>query len=143
MWPQIRNVHGFRYMDHEVDGNRIIPKPGFIAHRAGSRVDFLLDTTAPGGWEDHQAYVSFEFLRSYMHMGKARLICISGCTCTPYLLHGHWQERRSVTVTERFGVSQHKKCTVRLQVLSTSQSNEFKFKITSMSVGVERTTMLQ
>ncbi|KAK3243172.1 hypothetical protein CYMTET_47161 [Cymbomonas tetramitiformis] len=75
LWPQLRNVHGFRYTDHEIDGNRVIPKPGFITHRAGSRVDFLLDTSAPGGWEDHQAYVSFEFLRSYMHMGKARLIC--------------------------------------------------------------------
>ena len=44
-------------------------------------------------------------LKSYEHMGKAELTCLSGCTCEPYVLNGHTAEHVSQSYFELWKVS--------------------------------------
>jgi hypothetical protein len=36
-------------------------------------------------------------LKSYQHMGQARVVCLEGCTCDPIEVDGHQEERNSQT----------------------------------------------
>ncbi|KAL4422439.1 hypothetical protein ABPG75_008636 [Micractinium tetrahymenae] len=55
-------------------------------------------------------------LRSYEHMGTARVECRQGCSCSPSRLDAIWKKRVSLNQIHSFQVSQHERCVVRVTI---------------------------
>ncbi len=53
--------------------------------------------------------------RSYERMGRASVMCVSGCTCEPSVLEGHSKERNSQLHLHTFYVSQAMKCVIEIK----------------------------
>lgn len=85
-----------------------VPKPGWLADRAGSSCVFAYDVERPhrsNGVGDspaaHRATpvimnrVGIGYLRSYEHMGTVRVDCVDDCTCEGIDIDAHTEERIS------------------------------------------------
>ncbi|KDD72119.1 hypothetical protein H632_c3839p0, partial [Helicosporidium sp. ATCC 50920] len=73
--------------------------------------------------------VSLLYLKSYQHMGQARVECVKGCTCAPTVVDAHHGTPASQTYLHTFEASPHKDCRIRVTVLEGSNSGEHKFKV--------------
>jgi hypothetical protein len=76
-----------------------------------------------------QILVELAHLRSYEHMGRARIKCESGCTCEDLIMEAHQTDRNSQTFLQHVYVSQASQCVVSVTVLPESSSGEHKFKV--------------
>jgi hypothetical protein len=72
------------------------------------------------------------FLKSYEHMGVARIECVSGCQCRPRLVDAHQAQRESTTHLHSLPLSQSGNCTIAVSVTDTSNSGEHKFKVSGL-----------
>ena len=88
-------------------------------------------------------HVYLTYLRSYEHMGQARLSCVGGCTCTPTVYDAHANASRvslsetgpPVALHEKSGrIGNASACTLLLRVLASTRSGEHKFKLTALTV---------
>lgn len=74
-------------------------------------------------------------LRSYQHMGQARVSCVAGCACEASVVESHHpQEHASQLSLHEVEVSQSAQCVVELEVLSTTVSGEHKVKFTGFAL---------
>jgi hypothetical protein len=48
--------------------------------------------------------VQLAVLKSYENMGKAKVVCTSGCTCNPSIIDGHHLEKNSQILLHSFAV---------------------------------------
>lgn len=113
-------------------------KWGWISEQPGSWAELEMDTTSV--LEDDLKVdtneVIISFLKSYEHMGKAKVQCVANCTCQESMLDGHWTEQASLTELHRFQASQHKQCRVKVTVLDETSSPDKgrKVKLVGMMV---------
>jgi hypothetical protein len=90
-------------------------------------------------------------LKSYEHMGQARIACAKGCTCNATTLDAHHSDRTSQTFLHGVMVSQAPQCVVSITVLPETHSGEHKFKVTGAmvsevagdTVGMDRPGLLE
>ena len=89
------------------------------------------------------------YLRSYEHMGRARVTCADGCRCADDVIDAYdVKDGVSITDVRRVQLrapgrrdapvdegSNHSCCSVSLKVLPKSTSGEFKFKVMSLLLG--------
>jgi hypothetical protein len=65
----------------------------------------------------HQVMIAFGCLRSGTKpMGRARVSCISGCTCDSIVLRGFWDSKVSLTYTHALRVTPHEECQIKFEV---------------------------
>lgn len=69
---------------------------------------------------DTQSQILIGHLASYEGMGRAKVQCISGCTCEANVLDGWWERHASLQVMHTIRVSEHPKCRVKVTVLEES-----------------------
>jgi hypothetical protein len=82
------------------------------------------------------ALLLITYLKSWQHMGRALLTCVSGCTCAPTLIDGHSSTgRHSVPLLEELQVSSARRCVLQLKVLEGTSSGEHKFKVMQLAAG--------
>jgi hypothetical protein len=78
------------------------------------------------------------YLKSYEHMGTARVSCATGCACSPLVLDAHETTRRDSleTVAPPLHVhgQPHATCVLRVRLLPETSSGEHKFKLTALIV---------
>ncbi|KAL4432396.1 hypothetical protein ABPG77_001695 [Micractinium sp. CCAP 211/92] len=70
--------------------------------------------------EQSESQILIGHLASYEGMGRAKVECISGCTCEPNVLDGWWERHASLQVMHTIRVSEHPKCRIKLTVLDES-----------------------
>lgn len=111
-------------------------KWGWVSEEVGSSIVLQIDTRSHDTIIDNNNNndMVLAYLRSYEHMGKFSVECISGCSCDGMKLNGHWTEHKSVTEIEIFPVSQHAECEIRVKVLNGSSSGEHKVKLLGVMV---------
>ena len=149
---------GFAFSEYQLHGNTTKHKPGWIATDVGSSMDVRVDTrfsapksgepaarfavprqrqptnsTAQVGWP-RQIVVGF--LRSYQHMGRAAVTCVSGCVCRPSTIDAHDAHKSSTLKLHEVEITPAAECIVRLEVLkeSSSPDGEHKFKLIQIAV---------
>ncbi|GFR42716.1 hypothetical protein Agub_g3640 [Astrephomene gubernaculifera] len=124
---------GWEYLN---EGTAVKPKPGFVAKRPGSRLRLRLDTdrSGVGSPAEEQVHVYLHHLRSYEHMGKARISCVSGCACEEVVVDAHITQRVSQVYMARILVSQARECLMEVTVLDQTSSGENKFKVSGLVV---------
>ncbi|PNG99591.1 hypothetical protein TSOC_014627, partial [Tetrabaena socialis] len=117
-------AEGFEWVN---EGTAVKPKPGYVATRPGARLQLRLDTdrSAVGSAADEKVHVYVHHLRSYQHMGSAKLSCASGCSCAEVVVDAHITEQASQVYMAELVASQSKECVV--EVLPKSSSGEHKF----------------
>lgn len=87
--------------------------------------------SSTGGSALSHMSIVVSYLRSYEHMGRAQLSCVAGCSCNASVIDAHHSDRSSVVQLHEVAVTPHKRCVVRLAVLSETSSldGEHKFKL--------------
>ncbi|GIM07262.1 hypothetical protein Vretimale_11457, partial [Volvox reticuliferus] len=121
---------------------RMKPKWGFVANwlhpetQPQPRLVVQLDTRRPAALVPPEAQVPLFVLhlRSYQHMGRAEISCVSGCSCTPILVDAHITEHVSQTYLARLNVTQAAVCEVAVTVLRETSSGQRKFKVSGVVV---------
>jgi hypothetical protein len=119
-------------------GNAKKPKWGFVAAEAGSELIVRMNTTrtTPARDGDQRMNVMLAYLKSYEHMGVARVACRSGCTCDPpeQEVDAHHAIRTSTVYLVRVLASQSAACEIAVTVLdrSSSPGGEHKFKVSGV-----------
>ncbi|PNH01936.1 hypothetical protein TSOC_012121 [Tetrabaena socialis] len=126
-------AEGFEWVN---EGTAVKPKPGYVATRPGARLQLRLDTdrSAVGSAANENVHVYLHHLRSYQHMGSAKLSCVSGCSCPEVVVDAHITEQVSQVYLALVVVTQAKECVVEVQVLDQSKSGEHKFKVSGVVV---------
>ncbi len=82
------------------------------------------------------AHLAIIFLRSYEHMGTAKVTCIMGCTCPPTTIDGHWETKASQSSLQPLlNVSQSKRCVLKIEVEAGTRSGGHKVKIMGVVLG--------
>jgi hypothetical protein len=130
----VRAADGWAFFSSEIVKNRTVYKPGWIARTPGAALEFSVAASFQGSPAAANATLKAVFLRSYEHMGAARLECVAGCACDGVELQGHGTERVSVEHTASMNVSQAHECVLRLTVLPESLSGEHKVKLINLAV---------
>lgn len=126
------------------------PKPGWVATAPGAHCTFAYDLANASASTQR---IGIGFLRSYAHMGQARLECVHDCACEALIIDAHHEARispldlRYFSVTTRPGpeaaasgagalaraaAGSTRRCGLRLTVLRTTSSGEHKFKLTAL-----------
>ena len=65
------------------------------------------------------------YLKSYQHMGQARVTCEGNCTCDEGTLNGNQQEHFSVTHLHRFYATQAAECLVVVEGAYRARVKEY------------------
>jgi hypothetical protein len=134
-------------------------KIGLLANGVGRSISFCLpwpDPTHAGQRPPQVLWLGF--LRSYEHMGRARVSCSGGCACAPDVIDAHdIKDGVSVTDVRRIGLRPNRRraaaaapaatgadsaaaddvgcCHVRLEITDGTSSGEHKFKVMSLLLG--------
>lgn len=78
-------------------------------------------------------YVSIvvSYLRSYEHMGRAQLSCVSGCSCGSSVIDAYHSDHSSTAQLHEVAATPSRHCVVRLTVLpdTSSPDGQHKFKL--------------
>ena len=128
-----RIVAGKAGFDWRVEGRPEKPKPGFVGLRPGDWIEFAVRTPAAASG---RMTVELGVLRSYEHMGRARVGCTATCRCEELEVDAHHAERSSQVYTEAFGIEAGKACTIRVEILAATSSpdGEHKFKVATLMI---------
>ena len=139
-----------RYVDPQqandfnlTDEGRGKGKLGFLAYGVGRAMSFCLPwpTAAQGGKPPSVLWLGF--LRSYEHMGRARVGCSGACSCAADVIDAH-DIKDGVSVTDvrrvplrpsRRGGAADPCCRLRLHIAQGTSSGEHKFKVMSLLLG--------
>ena len=128
-------------------------KLGYLAHGVGRSISLCLPWPAPGSATRPPRVLWLGFLRSYEHMGRARVSCSGACACAPDVIDGH-DIKDGVSVTDvrrlvfRPGSASAtgddaRCCRVQLTIASGTSSGEHKFKLMSLLLGGADASQLQ
>lgn len=74
------------------------------------------------------------YLKGPHMMGRARISCISGCSCSPLTVDGLHAQPQMRLATAKLHVTQSPECLIKVQVLPQSSSGHHKFKVTGLLV---------
>jgi hypothetical protein len=74
------------------------------------------------------------YLKGPRMMGRARISCVSGCSCSPLTVDGWHAHPHMRLATAKLHVTQSPECLVEVQVLPQSSSGHHKFKVTGVLV---------
>ncbi|KAL4423591.1 hypothetical protein ABPG77_004631 [Micractinium sp. CCAP 211/92] len=117
---------------------------GWTGLQPGQWAELVLDTRADGksikadkDGKKVKANIWLSYLRSYEHMGVARVECRSGCKCEPTKIDGTWKDQVSLQQIHMFRVSQHPKCVVRVTITDeqgVAKSDGHKMSLTAVMV---------
>ena len=128
-------------------------KLGYLAYGVGKSIGFCLPWPTPGervsaggALRKPPQVLWVGFLRSYEHMGRARVSCSGACSCASDVIDGHdIKDGVSVTDVRRVGLRPNRRagadstleacCRVRLQIGTGTSSGEHKFKVMSLLLG--------
>ena len=131
-----------KHVRNPSDGWRYVvenDKAGLLANTTGSTLQLQLDVDYAG------STLYLGFLKSYEHMGKARLSCYTGCSCVPLDVDAHdGQNRHSLTAIAKglkllaTNGTQSSPCVLHLRVANETRSDGHKFKVTSVTLVPER-----
>ncbi|KXZ51888.1 hypothetical protein GPECTOR_11g322 [Gonium pectorale] len=141
--PMCRAGEGVRSMvtlaegfDFISEGSPAKPKPGYVAHEPGSRLQLAVNTDrrAMGAEAGEPVGVYLHHLRSYSGMGTARISCVSGCSCAPAEVDASTRDRVSQTYLAAVAASQARQCVVQIEVLNRTSSGGHKFKVSGVVV---------
>jgi len=139
--PLVVQARGFEYL---AEGSPYRPKKGYVATKPGSTLSIRIDTRRAhtdggrygglaGSKENEGAMLlAMAYLKSYEHMGRFRLDCVSGCSCEAREVEGHHTEKDSQTYVAQLLVSQSARCIIRATVLPETSSGEHKVKISGI-----------
>lgn len=131
---------GFEWVD-EAKPESVTRKWGFVATKPESLLVVTFSTASTTrGVKDPHTVLTINHLKSYEHMGQAEVTCISGCTCQPTILEGHWQQHNSQLSPHRFSVTQAPQCTLKIRVTNSTSSGEHKVKIQGIIIADEATS---
>jgi hypothetical protein len=135
---------GWKFVDEGNSACLACHKYGYATWDAGASITFKVDSAVLS--EEDKAskttvQLAISYLRSYEDMGVARLECVSGCTCKAQDLDGNQSKKTSEMVTERYTISDHPECLVRLTVLDRTNSGKHKFRVSSVAVHKQDTIM--
>jgi hypothetical protein len=72
------------------------------------------------------------YLKSNGRMGRAKISCISGCSCQPVTVDGYHKHHHQRLATARVYVTQSPECHIGVQVLPKTSSGHHKFKVTGV-----------
>ena len=72
------------------------------------------------------------YVKSHRLMGRARVSCISGCSCKAVTVDGWHASQHQRLATVKLHVTQSPKCEIGVQVLPEPSSGHHKFKVTGM-----------
>ncbi|PSC76523.1 Beta-glucan synthesis-associated SKN1 [Micractinium conductrix] len=119
-------------------------KWGWTGLAVGDWAELVLDTRADGkgvraekDGKKVKANIWLSYLRSYTHMGVARVECRSGCKCEDTRIDSTWADHVSLQQIHMFRVSQHKRCVVRVTVVDergAAKSDGHKVSLTAVMV---------
>ncbi|KAG1658354.1 hypothetical protein FOA52_003688 [Chlamydomonas sp. UWO 241] len=129
-------MHGFKLVTHYTDSKgKLKFKPGYVASgEPGAVMEIVVDTSFDGSHGNALPEVRLSYTTSYDGWGKARVTCLSGCTCTPGVIDAASAKRHSLLVVHRLPVTQSPQCAVRVEVLEETSSAGRKFKIATVAV---------
>ena len=145
----VRHTDGFAMTDE----GRGAGKLGLVAKHAADTLALCLppltQPTAGATRREAARVLWLGYLRSYEHMGRARVTCADGCRCADDVIDAHdVKDGVSVTDVRRVQLrapgrrdapvdegSNHSCCSMSLKVLPKSTSGEFKFKVMSLLLG--------
>eukprot|EP00887_Chlorella_sp_A99_P003432 scaffold7.g3432.t1 len=125
----------------------LMQKWGWTATEPGAWAELLIDTressSADGGGKagsgkkgsggGHATTVHLGHLKSYQHMGRARVECVAGCRCQPSTLEGAWERKATLQAQHSFQATQAGACRLRVTVLPGSGGTH-KVQLTSVMV---------
>lgn len=74
------------------------------------------------------------YLKGPHMMGRARISCISGCSCSPLTVDGWHADPHMRLATAKLHVTQSPECLIEVQVLPQSSTGHHKFKVTGLLV---------
>jgi hypothetical protein len=152
---RIISAQGFEFHENTTHGTVVKRKPGWIALEVGSFMEVEVDTLFDGNEtptptdiqenSDNSASendkptgpdVVVTFLKSYEHMGRATVTCVSGCSCDVSEIEAHHDDKTSISGLHAFPVTQSKNCRFKIQVLEGTSSGEHKFKVTQVTTRI-------
>ena len=111
---------------------RSVRKPGLVSFVPGATLVVELDTTVPSATGSGVAQV--HYLASYDGMGRARISCVSGCTCASHIVDALQEQNTSVAVVDQFPVSPSPACRLHIVNLGSATGELAKWKLLSVSV---------
>lgn len=148
--PMVGAHKGFQWRPERPNATSFVEqKWGWTGMAVGDWAELQLDTRADGKGvkEDKdgkkvKANIWLSYLRSYEHMGVARVECRSGCSCDSSRLDGTWERQVSLQQIHMFKASQHAKCVIRVTIVDERGEVESDgHKITLMAVMVTQFPM--
>ena len=110
-------------------------KWGYVSRVPGSKMTVMIDTSL-GGYASvsEGVQVLVAHLKSYEHMGKAKVACVGGCMCMPASMDGHTKTKASITSFAAITVSPSANCILEFENLFETNSGEYKFKVIGLAV---------
>jgi len=140
--PLIRRSEGWHHVVERSEHTNH-SKPGFVARRPGSTIDFCFAPPVAAVKRKETMEWTAVYLQSYRHMGAVQAGCIEGCTCAVRTWDAHITRRVSQSVLgklKRVRVQEERAgdacpCVIRLKVLDATESGEHKFKLVGVLTG--------
>lgn len=131
----VEETKGWSFVD---EGSNICAgchKYGLKATDVGSTLVLRINSSVLTGVNDTtKVMLAVTFLRSYSpDMGKARVECIFGCTCTPYTIDAKNSRPVSELFTERMEIGAATNCMIRLTILQETSTGGHKFRLASLA----------
>jgi len=74
------------------------------------------------------------YLKSHRLMGRARIFCMSGCSCKEVVVDGWHPHQHNRLAAAKLRVTQSTECLIGVQVLPETSTGHHKFKVTSVMV---------
>jgi hypothetical protein len=119
-------TNNFSYVNEGTDKK---PKWGYVGDVVGASLTLTFNTTQENALKDQEVNVYLAYLKSYQHMGTARVQCVAGCACKEYMLDAHHEDTTSQTYLAKLTATQHDQCMVRVMVQEATRSGQHKIKV--------------
>eukprot|EP00887_Chlorella_sp_A99_P003009 scaffold9.g3009.t1 len=108
---------------------------GGAADGAGGSTSSASPSAAPVPAAPETVTVHLGYTRSWRHMGKASVECVSGCTCKPNVMEGNWERHATLQQSHAFEASQAAACRLRVTVINETSSGDHKIILNSVVCG--------
>lgn len=138
----VQDNKGFEFVDEGSSQCAGCHKFGFRTSTVGSSLTLKVssavmsetDLKSAGQGGQAKVMLALSYLRSYSDVGKARVECVSGCTCEPKVFDAKNEARTSELHTERMEVTPAAECLLKLTVLEETSTGGHKFRLASVAV---------
>ncbi len=110
-------------------------KPGWRTKLPGAVLEFEVDSQwQEPGMEGAEPEVVMTYTASYGTWGRARVSCVSGCSCGESIVDAAMESKVSLARLHSVRVSQHAACVMRVETLQESTSGGHHFKVSQVVV---------